>query len=100
MGNPMTTSTVTAGGSIASTVGRFRWLICSLLFLATTVNYIDRQVLALIKGTLDSELHWTNAEYGAANSAFQGAYAISLFLFGWFIDRFGVKIGYAVSIAA
>ena len=80
--------------------GRYRWLICALLFLATTVNYIDRQVLALIKGTLDTELGWTNAQYGAANSAFQGAYAISLFVFGWFIDRFGVKIGYAVSIAA
>jgi len=96
----MTTSTVAAGGSFASTVGRYRWLICSLLFLATTVNYIDRQVLALIKGTLDNELHWTNADYGAANSWFQLAYAGSLFVFGWFIDRFGVKIGYAVSIAA
>jgi ACS family hexuronate transporter-like MFS transporter len=96
----MTTSTFTAGGTLARTMGRYRWLICTLLFLATTVNYIDRQVLSLIKGTLDSELGWTNAEYGAANSAFQGAYAISLFVFGWFIDRFGVKIGYAVSIAA
>ncbi|HXU01729.1 MAG TPA: MFS transporter [Polyangia bacterium] len=96
----MSTPTVTAGGSIATVVGRYRWLICSLLFLATTINYIDRQVLALIKGTLDNELGWTNAEYGAANSAFQGAYAVSLFAFGWFIDRFGVKIGYAVSIAA
>ena len=81
-------------------MGRYRWLICGLLFLATTVNYIDRQVLALIKSTLDTELGWTNAQYGAANSWFQGAYAISLFVFGWFIDRFGVKIGYAVSIAA
>jgi len=100
MGKPMTTSTVAAGGSFASAVGRYRWVICTLLFLATTVNYIDRQVLALIKGTLDSELHWTNADYGAANSWFQLAYAGSLFVFGWFIDRFGVKIGYAVSIAA
>jgi ACS family hexuronate transporter-like MFS transporter len=96
----MTTSTLTAGSTLATTVKRYRWMICSLLFLATTVNYIDRQVLALIKGTLDSELGWTNAEYGAANSWFQGAYAISLFVFGWFVDRFGVKIGYAVSIAA
>jgi ACS family hexuronate transporter-like MFS transporter len=96
----MTTTTVPASGTLASTVGRYRWMICSLLFLATTVNYIDRQVLALIKGTLDTELGWTNAEYGAANSWFQGAYAVSLFVFGWFVDRFGVKIGYAVSIAA
>ena len=96
----MSTSTVPAGTTLTSTVGRYRWLICGLLFLATTVNYIDRQVLALIKSTLDTELGWTNAQYGAANSWFQGAYAISLFVFGWFIDRFGVKIGYAVSIAA
>ena len=60
----MTTSTVPASGSIGSTIGRYRWLICSLLFLATTINYIDRQVLALIKGTLDTELGWTNAQYG------------------------------------
>jgi ACS family hexuronate transporter-like MFS transporter len=96
----MTTSTVPASGAIETTIGRYRWLICGLLFLATTINYIDRQVLALIKGTLDTELGWTNAQYGLANSAFQFAYAISLFGFGWFIDRFGVKVGYAVSIAA
>ena len=86
--------------TLTNSVGRYRWLICGLLFLATTINYIDRQVLALIKGTLDTELGWTNAQYGLANSAFQLAYAVSLFVFGWFIDRFGVKIGYAVSIAA
>ena len=96
----MTTSTVPASGSIGSTIGRYRWLICSLLFLATTINYIDRQVLALIKGTLDTELGWTNAQYGDANAAFQLAYAVSLLLFGKFVDRYGVKVGYAVSIAA
>jgi ACS family hexuronate transporter-like MFS transporter len=96
----MSTTTVAAGGSLASTIGRYRWVICTLLFLATTINYIDRQVLALIKSTLDNELHWSNADYGAANSWFQLAYAGSLFIFGWFIDRYGVKIGYAVSIAA
>src|SRR4029077_20442510 len=97
MGKPMSTSTVAAaGGSFATTtIGRYRWLICSLLFLATTINYIDRQVLALIKSTLDTELGWTNTQYGWTNSAFQLAYAGSLFLFGWFIDRRGVKIGYA-----
>jgi MFS transporter, ACS family, hexuronate transporter len=95
----MTTSPVPAAGPITSTLGRYRWLICSLLFLATTINYIDRQVLALIKGTLDTELGWTNAQYGQANAAFQFAYAISLLLFGKFVDRYGVKIGYAVSIA-
>lgn len=81
-------------------VSRYRWLICLLLFFATTINYIDRQILALLKPILDDELGWTNAEYGNVNAAFQGAYAVGLLVFGAFIDRVGTKIGYAVSIAA
>ena len=50
-------------------LGRYRWLVCALLFLATTINYIDRQILSLLKSTLDAELHWTNAEFGLVNSA-------------------------------
>src|SRR5581483_9075984 len=67
---------------------------------ATTVNYVDRQILALVKPILDEKLKWTNEDYGNVNSAFQGAYAVGLLFFGWFVDRFGTKIGYAVSIAA
>jgi ACS family hexuronate transporter-like MFS transporter len=81
-------------------VGRYRWLICALLFLGTSINYIDRQILSLLKPLLDDQLHWTNEEYGQVNAAFQGSYAIGLLLFGAFIDRFGTKIGYAVSIGA
>jgi MFS transporter, ACS family, hexuronate transporter len=81
-------------------VGRYRWLICLLLFLATSINYIDRQILSLLKPILDEQLHWTNAQYGEVNAAFSGAYAVGLLLFGAFIDRVGTKIGYAVSIAA
>jgi len=77
-----------------------RWAVCALLFFATTINYIDRQILSLLKPILDEQLHWTNAEFGMVNSAFQGAYGLSLLGFGWFIDRFGTKIGYTVSIAA
>jgi ACS family hexuronate transporter-like MFS transporter len=80
-------------------IGKYRWVICSLIFLATTVNYIDRQILALIKEFLDKELGWTNEQFGLVNSAFQGAYAVGLFLFGWFVDKYGTKIGYATSIA-
>ena len=86
--------------STPGTVSRYRWIICLLLFLATTINYIDRQILALLKPILDDELRWTNEEYGSVNAAFQGAYAVGLLLFGAFIDRVGTKIGYAVSIAA
>lgn len=83
-----------------SHIGRYRWLICALLFFATTVNYIDRQILSLLKPILDEELHWTNEQFGRVNAAFQGSYAIGLLLFGKFIDRFGTRIGYATSIAA
>jgi ACS family hexuronate transporter-like MFS transporter len=81
-------------------VGRYRWLVCGLLFWATTVNYIDRQILSLLKPILDTELGWTNEQFGQVNAAFQGAYAIGLLVFGAFIDRFGTKIGYGVSIVA
>src|SRR5205814_5411104 len=102
-------ATTTAGATInpalepptdASNLGsQIRWVVCGLLFFATLINYIDRQILALLKGTLDKDLGWTNAEYGLANSMFQIAYGLSFIGFGWFIDRFGTKIGYAVSIA-
>ena len=84
---------------IAKLIGH-RWAVCSLLFFATTINYIDRQILSLLKPILDDQLHWTNAEFGMVNSAFQGAYGISLLVFGWLIDKYGTKIGYAISIAA
>src|SRR6478735_4958808 len=81
-------------------VGRYRWLICLLLFLGTSINYVDRQILSLLKPILDEQLHWSNEQYGRVNAAFQGAYAIGLLLFGPFVDRVGTKLGYAVSIAA
>ncbi len=80
--------------------GRYRWVVCALLFFATTINYIDRQILALIKPILDVQLHWTNEQFGYTNAFFQLSYATSLLIFGWLIDRFGTKIGYATSIAA
>lgn len=81
-----------------STRTRYRWVICGLLFLATAINYIDRQILALLKPVLDEQLGWTNTQFGLINSAFAASYAVSLLFFGWFIDRFGTKLGYAVSI--
>lgn len=79
---------------------KFRWAICALLFLATTINYIDRQILALLKPLLDHEIGWTNQQYAWVNFFFQGAYAIGLLWFGGYVDRVGVKRGYAVSIFA
>jgi MFS transporter, ACS family, hexuronate transporter len=86
--------------ALTQTVGNFRWTICSLLFIATTINYIDRQILSLIKPILDEELKWSNEQFGYANSIFQGVYGFGLLFFGWFVDRFGAKVGYTVSIVA
>ncbi|MFZ4621271.1 MAG: MFS transporter [Bacteroidota bacterium] len=79
--------------------GRYRWFICALLFFATTINYIDRQILGLLAPVLQKEIGWSEMEYGYIVTAFQGSYALGLLLFGWFIDRFGTKIGYTVSVA-
>ena len=78
----------------------YAWFVVAILMIVYIFSFIDRQILALLKPMLDSELKWSNEAYGYINSAFQGAYALGLLGFGWFIDRFGVKIGYAVSILA
>lgn len=89
-----------AAGRATAMIGRYRWVICALLFFATTINYMDRQILSLVKENLDREIGWSNAQFGWVNGAFQLAYGIGLLGFGRFIDRFGTKLGYAVSIAA
>lgn len=93
-------ATVQPSDAPAHKLTNYRWLVCALLFFATTVNYVDRQILSLIKEILDQELGWSNEDFGRVNGAFQGAYGIGLLCFGWFIDRFGTKVGYAVSITA
>jgi ACS family hexuronate transporter-like MFS transporter len=80
-------------------VGRYRWVVCALLFFATTINYVDRQILSLLKPILDGELGWTNEEFGRVNAAFQAAYAVGLLCFGALVDRVGTRAGYALSIA-
>jgi len=79
-------------------IGSYRWMICALLFFATTINYLDRNILGLLAPTLQKEIGWTPIQYGYITMAFQAAYAIGLALFGWFIDRYGTKIGYSMSI--
>ena len=86
--------------TIATKAGNYRWTICTLLFIATTINYVDRQILSLVKPILDVELGWTNEEFGIVNAVFQGTYGLGLLFFGWFVDRYGAKVGYAVSIIA
>ncbi len=79
-------------------IGSYRWRICALLFFATTINYLDRSILGILAPTLQHEIGWTEVEYGYINTAFTAFYAIGLVWFGWFVDRFGTRIGYAVSI--
>ncbi|MCJ7565137.1 MAG: MFS transporter [Candidatus Aminicenantes bacterium] len=76
----------------------FRWTVCTLLFAATTINYIDRQVFGILAPHLQNVIGWSEIEYGYIVTAFQAAYALGLALFGWFIDKFGTKIGYAASL--
>lgn len=78
--------------------GRYRWSIIALLFLATTVNYIDRTMLGLLAPDLGRELGWSESDYGNIVLAFQAAYALGFLFMGWLIDRFGPKIGYGIAI--
>ena len=81
-------------------IPHFRWYICGLLFFATTVNYVDRQVLGLLKPLLEKELGWSEAEYGWIVFAFQAAYALMMPLAGRLIDWAGTRLGYAVAVVA
>jgi len=92
------TTSMTETIELHEKVGRYRWTICSLLFFATTINYLDRNILGILAPTLQKEIGWTPIEYGYIGSTFQAAYAIGLVVFGWFVDKYGTKIGYAISI--
>ena len=92
-------SPATVASDAASKVGRYRWVICALVFFATSVNYIDRQVIGILAPTLQREIGWTEVEYGYIVTAFQAAYAIGLLLVGRLLDVLGTRIGYALALA-
>jgi ACS family hexuronate transporter-like MFS transporter len=77
----------------------YRWRICALLFFATTINYIDRQVLGVLAPYLQPIIGWNELQYGYIVTSFQAAYAVGLLMAGGVIDRLGTRIGYAISIA-
>jgi len=79
-------------------VGRFRWTICGLLFLAATINYVDRQVIGILKPTLQAEFGWTEIDYGDIVFAFQLAYAIGFLFAGRIIDRLGTRRGFSLAL--
>src|SRR5689334_19109936 len=99
--NPLVSKPVLVTDASASPprIGNFRWVICALLFFATTINYVDRQVLGLLAPMLQTKIGWNEIQYGYIVMAFQWAYAIGLLLMGRVIDRIGTRIGYALAIA-
>jgi len=79
-------------------IGKYRWTICGLLFFATTVNYLDRQVLSLLAPELTDKFGWTNTDYGNITAVFQFVYALSMLFVGRIIDKMGTKAGYTWAI--
>ena len=79
-------------------IGNYRWTICGLLFFATTVNYLDRQVLSLLAPSLSKEFNWSNSDYANITAVFQFIYAISMLFAGRIIDKLGTKKGYILAI--
>ena len=90
---------MSALGNVNQQMTRYRWVICAMLFFATTVNYLDRQVLSLLQPMLEEEFHWTDHDYGTITAIFSLFYAISMLFAGRFIDWMGTRKGYAWSIA-
>ena len=82
----------------ANKIGNYRWVIVVLLFTATTINYLDRQIIGLLKPILEKEFVWTETDFARIVMAFTAAYAIGLLLFGWLIDKIGTKKGYSITI--
>src|SRR5436853_3781926 len=94
-----TSEAAAAAGRVQAIVGRFRWVICALLFLGVTKNYMDRQVLGVLKSTLQHDLGWNEIDYSNLVFAFQAAYAVGMLAVGRLIDKLGTRVGYALAMA-
>lgn len=81
----------------AAAIGKYRWTICTLIFFATTINYLDRAVISLLKSTFTEKLGWDDGDYSNVEIAFKLAYAIGLLIAGRVVDKLGTKIGYALA---
>jgi len=78
----------------------YRWTVCALLFAVTTVNYMDRQVLGILAPTLQRELHWSESQYANVVLSFTVVYALGFLVAGWWLDRVGVRRGFAMAVVA
>ncbi len=81
----------------ASTIGRYRWVICGLLFAATAINYVDRQMIGVLKPTISKDLGWSETTYADVIFWFQAAYALGYLSFGKIVDVVGARIGYSIA---
>lgn len=79
-------------------IGTYRWRICALLFFATTINYIDRQVLGILAPVLQESIGWSEIEYSRIVTAFQAAYALGFLLMGSLMDRIGTRKGFSIAV--
>ena len=79
-------------------IGKYRWTVCAMLFFATTVNYLDRQVLSLLAPDLSKQFGWTNSDYANITAVFQFVYAISMLFAGRIVDRLGTKQAFILAI--
>jgi MFS transporter, ACS family, hexuronate transporter len=94
----MSEASVPGADAAAERVGRFRWAICALLFAATGLNYIDRQIIGILQPTLAQQFHWSEVDYGNIVFWFEVAYATGYLVFGRLIDRIGARAGYAIAV--
>src|SRR3954447_292778 len=85
--------------SVRARIGRYRWVICALLFFATTINYIDRQVLGILAPDLQKEIGWSELDYSRIVIAFQVSYALMMLVWGGILDRIGTKLGLGLAVA-
>lgn len=79
-------------------IGNYRWRVAALLLVATSINYLDRQIIGLLKPVLETEFSWTETDFARIVMAFTAAYAIGLLVSGRFIDQVGTRIGYAITV--
>ena len=98
MNHEMPTATTPATTADARRKGYYRWVICALLFFATTINYVDRQVIGILAPKLGKEIGWNEKQYGDIVMCFSIAYAVGMLLAGPLIDRLGTRMGYALSL--
>src|SRR3954471_2754634 len=86
--------------AMGARIGRYRWVICAMLFFATTINYIDRQVLSILAAPLQKSFGWSEIDYCLIAPPFPGAYATGLVVAGRLMDRLGTRRGLALAVAA